>query len=76
MQFWNGADHGAAQQRLEVPVPGLGRATGLRQVDAGIIQPDGSELQPPAEERGEARHGFERPDVGDRLDADRRISRG
>ena len=70
VQFRNGADHRPVQQRLEVPAAWLGRAAGLGQVDAGVIQPDGCEFQVPAENGGEPRHGFQGSHISDRLDAD------
>ena len=70
VEFRDGADDGAAEQRLEVPAAGLGRASGLGHIDAGIVQAYGGDFEVTAEQRGKPRYGFERADIGDGLDAD------
>lgn len=70
VQFGDRADDGAAEKRLEIPATGLGRAAGLGDVDAGIVEADGSEFEMAREEAGQAGDGFKGGDVSERLDAE------
>ena len=73
MQFWNGTYERAVQQRLEVPLPGLGRAAGLGYIDTGILEAYRSKLQVARKKRCQPRRSGERSNIGDGLQIDRRV---